>query len=936
MGPQDRGLFEASIARCPEDFAAAAQRAIARCLPLLALVEAFAAAPEAGGSSQAQEAAVAGARDVIYALDGLSNALCLVMDAAECCRRTHASEAWRDAANEAFFQLAGFMHQINVHKPLYDALVRLMSSPALWGGLDAEEQRMAASLRAEFERDGIHLDAAAKERLLRLRGQIDELSYAFTDPHSPLRTDLNAAAAAQGAKTKAETETETTVPTDAALPFLSHSLRNYAQSELVRRGPDGPRLHLPPASEDGAGIADSILRASTDPEARRVALLHSAARHAQNVPVLSALQSARRDLAAAVGFRSFAHLSMRDRCAGTPEQVVAFLQRLAHAALPAAAREAALVASYKTNERLSASEARSLSPREALEVVRRARLQPWDALHCQKRAEEAETKALYVQLQQTQEGASLVAATVAAAATGAPTGGRTGISGLLAPYSTLPAVVRGMQAIARRVFGVEMEQMPFVPSSDVTVAADGRRGGVSAGSFPWDGEHTWHRYDTDYARYMDQKQQGAGKKLFNFSLGGDRSKAEPVPPLPLPTSPSEILKFRLVDTRTGADRGFFYMDLFARHGKPSGAAQYAVRCGKRSSRFDQDVLGSDAARGQRQLPILVMCTSFTPSHQRASGLLRKDGAQPPSFSYAELETIFHEWGHTMHSLMSDTACQHLSGTRVFLDFSEVPSSLSEYWLRDFRVAREWAHADPALVQSLGLPPVVPEALFQAGRQQHQMWRGLDLQTSISQSLFDIGFHANPALMRDIAQGGLDFRTLFGGNGEGIDSILEKAEEAVGQADLPVPLAASSLEPSPDLLVSVESSQRDALTPQEQTRYAKLWDDPLRLSQAIHNGVSLLQQVPTSTWPAGFAHITNYAVGYYAYMYAATFSSALWAKLFAEDPWSRASGEKYVSALLSRGGTREPSAMLTEVLGGPPTLRPLLQELGVAPAPHTLQ
>ena len=57
---------------------------------------------------------------------------------------------------------------------------------------------------------------------------------------------------------------------------------------------------------------------------------------------------------------------------------------------------------------------------------------------------------------------------------------------------------------------------------------------------------------------------------------------------------------------------------------------------------------------------------------------------------SDLETLYHEWGHALHSLFSRTIFQHLSGTRGAVDFVEVPSHLFEYFARSPKIIQQWA------------------------------------------------------------------------------------------------------------------------------------------------------------------------------------------------------------------------------------------------------
>jgi Zn-dependent oligopeptidase len=63
-------------------------------------------------------------------------------------------------------------------------------------------------------------------------------------------------------------------------------------------------------------------------------------------------------------------------------------------------------------------------------------------------------------------------------------------------------------------------------------------------------------------------------------------------------------------------------------------------------------------------------------------------------------------------------------------------------------------------------------------------------------------------------------------------------------------------------------------------------------------------------------------------YAAALSSAVWQRLFAADPFSREAGEVLRREVLAKGAGADPVAILHRVLGGPPTVAPLLREMGL--------
>ena len=132
--------------------------------------------------------------------------------------------------------------------------------------------------------------------------------------------------------------------------------------------------------------------------------------------------------------------------------------------------------------------------------------------------------------------------------------------------------------------------------------------------------------------------------------------------------------------------GLFLHDNFARPGKRSGAWMNALRWQSRS--------------GGDETPIILNNNNF------ARGL----PGEPALLSFDEVRTLFHEFGHGLHGLLSNVEYEELSGTRVLRDFVELPSQLFEHWKDQPEVlarhARHYRTGEP-------LPPALLERLLAA-------------------------------------------------------------------------------------------------------------------------------------------------------------------------------------------------------------------------------
>jgi peptidyl-dipeptidase Dcp len=163
-------------------------------------------------------------------------------------------------------------------------------------------------------------------------------------------------------------------------------------------------------------------------------------------------------------------------------------------------------------------------------------------------------------------------------------------------------------------------------------------------------------------------------------------------------------------TRNGAHVAVFLGDYFARGSKRSGAWCSAMRSQKK--------LGADTR------PIVVNVCNF------AKG-------EPCLLSYDDARTLFHEFGHALHQMLSNVTYGFISGTSVARDFVELPSQLYEHWLEVPEVlekhARHWQTDAP-------MPSDLLQRLLAAGTYD----QGFATVEFVASALVDLAFHEGPA------------------------------------------------------------------------------------------------------------------------------------------------------------------------------------------------
>lgn len=162
----------------------------------------------------------------------------------------------------------------------------------------------------------------------------------------------------------------------------------------------------------------------------------------------------------------------------------------------------------------------------------------------------------------------------------------------------------------------------------------------------------------------------------------------------------------------GRFQGLFFGDYFARSSKRSGAWMTTLRTQRK---LDGDVR-----------PLVINVTNFAKAGEGGETLLSFDDAR----------TLFHEFGHALHALMSDVTYPMISCTRVATDFVELPSQLYEHWLEQPEVLRRFARH-----YRTGEP--MPDGLLARLLAARTFDQGFAAVEYTASALVDLAFHLAP-------------------------------------------------------------------------------------------------------------------------------------------------------------------------------------------------
>ncbi|KAK0632338.1 hypothetical protein B0T14DRAFT_503948 [Immersiella caudata] len=201
-----------------------------------------------------------------------------------------------------------------------------------------------------------------------------------------------------------------------------------------------------------------------------------------------------------------------------------------------------------------------------------------------------------------------------------------------------------------------------------------------------------------------------------------------------------------------------YCDLFYRPAKSPNPAHFTLRCSREIFEPELAEVGAQAQGGQgmpqfespelaatdgmafsrqgnvvKQLPTIALICDFEQSHVKSR--------MPTLLSFFQVETLFHEMGHAVHSILARTSFQNVSGTRCATDLAELPSTLMEYFAADPAVLSQFA-------RHYETDEPLPYGLLAEKLRRTRRFEGSETENQIILAMLDQELHSTLALRPD--------------------------------------------------------------------------------------------------------------------------------------------------------------------------------------------
>ena len=333
----------------------------------------------------------------------------------------------------------------------------------------------------------------------------------------------------------------------------------------------------------------------------------------------------------------------------------------------------------------------------------------------------------------------------------------------------------------------------------------------------------------------------------------------------IPVYHPDVKVFEVKDEK-GAHLALFYADFFPRESKRGGAWMTEFR-------------GQYALAGKDVRPFISIVTNFS----------KPTGGKPSLLTHGEVETFLHEFGHSLHGMLSRGRYPSQCGTNVARDFVELPSQIMENWAYE----PEWLDT---FARHYETGETIPREYITRIVAARNYLAGYAQVRQLQFGLVDMAWHTltAPLSAGDAAHGDAAF-----GDATHIDATHE--DTAFGDA------AKATAEETTDAAVVVEQFEKRVLAP-----------------------FLTLPAIPGTAVCPSFGHIFSggYSAGYYSYKWAEVLEADAFEAFRERGVFDRGTAESFRKNILERGSSEDEQILYRNFRGHDPEPEALLRKLGI--------
>ncbi|ORX47817.1 zincin [Piromyces finnis] len=624
---------------------------------------------------------------IVKRLDRLSDKLCSMIDTFELLRNVHPNPEYIDAANEAYEILNNYFGQLNTNYNLYESLKYAITNKDISVKFSEEEITVAQILMEDFENSGIHMSPENRREFIEIQDKIARLGHKFTlnayTDFRPIEVE-NPRKVLKGLLYKLLNQIIYKVRDTSFIQ--DHINEGIIEDDDEDDDEDDERTKPIPMKEvaiiSNPFIAQQILQTVEDEEIRKKVYMELNYSTDDQIKTLEEMLFLRGDLAHLIGYSSYSEMNIKNKMAKSQENVLKFLKNMSNQYKSIAEKEIQELLKEKKKHQNKLSN-----------IFKKTEFYPWDYQYYTNviknsnynKEELSNKKRLYRSL---------------------------------LSYFSIGSIIEGLSNLYSHLYGIS-----FKPSTS-----------ISKSEF-------WHKD----VRKLDVIHEVEGKigtiycDFFTRPNSSIERKYENAAHFTIQCA--RRVDFDQFDTKM--NKNLHIIESINSSSTPEQIQQNSVMMKQIQQPFKYF-----EGQGTFQLPIVVIVTnferpseyySFQQSSKKRNNNNRYPTSKPSLLTWPEMETLFHEMGHAIHSILARTNFQNISGTRCKMDFVEVPSILMEHFLQSDEVissiARHYQTDEP-------LKSKYVDIMKNSQPQNYNSSKYINIQNQLKLSLLDQLYHSS--------------------------------------------------------------------------------------------------------------------------------------------------------------------------------------------------